>query len=109
MQEVCAQVRLTSGTDRFLYLVSVGFLLEASFRECLGAIAVELILHIVMWRFTLHAATISDCIYSPSRYPFLLPNLAGSIGAAILLPLVILYIPETKEFPSKAAAGELSR
>ncbi|CAN0284569.1 unnamed protein product, partial [Laminaria digitata] len=29
------------------------------------------------------------------RYPFLLPNLVGTCFALVLLPLVLVYVPET--------------
>ena len=44
-----------------------------------------------------------------SRYPFLLPNLVGSIGALLMLPLVILYVPETKDFDRPPAGGKFNR
>lgn len=43
-----------------------------------------------------------------SRYPFLLPNLVGAIGALVLLPIVLVYVPETKHFDEQRA-GNTSR
>lgn len=44
-----------------------------------------------------------------SRYPFLLPNLVGACLALALIPLVIIYVPETKDFETERVAQELSR
>ncbi|CAM9485595.1 unnamed protein product, partial [Laminaria digitata] len=41
------------------------------------------------------------------KYPFLLPNLMGSFGALLLLPLVIMYVPETKDFGRSPAGGKI--
>ena len=43
------------------------------------------------------------------RYPFLVPNLIGSFGALLLLPIVMIYVPETKDFDEQRARGELRR
>lgn len=48
----------------------------------------------------------SKCL---SRYPFLLPNLVGACLALALIPLVIIYVPETKDFETERVAQELSR
>lgn len=38
------------------------------------------------------------------RHPFLLPNLIGAVGALLLLPIVVLFVPETKYFDELRAA-----
>ncbi|CAM9609748.1 unnamed protein product, partial [Laminaria digitata] len=41
-------------------------------------------------------------------YPFLLPNLVGACLALALLPLVIIYVPETKDFETQRVEQALS-
>jgi len=36
--------------------------------------------------------------FAKNRYPYLLPNFAGAVGAVVSLLLVIVYLPETKDF-----------
>lgn len=38
-----------------------------------------------------------------SRYPFLLPNLVGASCALVIMVLVIIYLPETKDYATIAA------
>ena len=41
-----------------------------------------------------------------TRYPFLLPNLLGAFLALLMLPLVAIYVPETKTRDSTRSQAE---
>ncbi|CAB1097986.1 unnamed protein product [Ectocarpus sp. CCAP 1310/34] len=45
----------------------------------------------------------------PSRFPFLLPNLVGMGAALLLLPTVIAYVPETKDFEKNRSRSRFRR